>query len=280
MQPMATLRKTASIAAASALLVLSPLANAERIDETPSAGAMVADALIARPLYFLLSQAGAAVYAATLPFTLLGGNADQAAETLVVTPLQGAFVRCLGCGRMENQIGSLSEMDGSKRIQHYVMLNGGLSMLDSAGATEDGAGYGVYLGTHFALSDKSRFDVMLGAKQLTDLDVTTAAGGKFNDTTLSYQVVSRFGRDLGAVDLMFKLGGHYWDTKREVKTAAAGIASLNADGIGFLYGVGLDAWLGENVRVGLDYTRYDMSASDVGYDTTLDTADLNLSFVF
>lgn len=274
MQPMVTLRNTVSIATVSALLALSPLANAQRIDENPSAGAMVADAVVVRPLYFLLSQAGAAVYAATLPFTLLGGNADQAAETLVVTPLQAGFVRCLGCRQVDNQVGRLNENDGSKRIQHFVTLSGGMGSVDTLGEKETGASYGVFLGTHFELSDKSRFDVMLGAKQLGDADLTVA-GTKVNDSTLSYQIVTRFGRDLGTFDLMFKLGGHYWNTDREV-----GAATTDASGLDFLYGVGLDAWLTDSVRLGLDYTRYDMQDNDEGYDSVIDAADLNLSIMF
>ena len=274
MQPMVTLRNTVSIATVSALLALSPLANAQRIEETPSAGAMVADAVVVRPVYFLLSQVGAAVYAVTLPFTLLGGNADQAAETLVVTPLQAGFIRCLGCRQVDNQVSRLSDTDGSKRIQHFVTLSGGMGFVDTLGESESGPSYGLYLGTHFALSDKSRFDVMLGAKQLADADLTVG-GTKVNDSTLSYQIVTRFGRDLGAFDLMFKLGGHYWNTDREV-----GATKGEASGLDFLYGVGLDAWLTDSVRLGLDYTRYDMQDSDKGYDSVIDAADLNLSIMF
>ncbi len=277
MRPMVTLRNTVSIATVSALLALSPLANAQRIEETPSAGAMVADAVVVRPLYFLLSQAGSAVYAVTLPFTLLGGNADQAAETLVVTPLQAAFVRCLGCRQVDNRVTNLSEDDGSKRIQHFVTLNGGLSMLNTTDEDESGPGFGVYMGTHFALSDKSRFDVMLGAKRLSDIEVKTAAS-TFTDTTMSYQVVTRFGRDLGALDLMFKLGGHYWSTDRE--TSAGPQPELSASGVDFLYGIGLDGWLSDSVRLGLDYTRYDMDSTSKGYDAGVDAVDLNLSFMF
>src|SRR5690554_285642 len=131
----ATLWKTLTVSVASILLSLP--AQAERVEETPSAGAMVADALVARPLYFALSQVGAAVYTATLPFTLLGQNADQAAESLVVAPLQGAFLRCLGCGKMDSQVGRLSTSDGSKRIRHFFTLNGGLTMLDAAGETKN-----------------------------------------------------------------------------------------------------------------------------------------------
>lgn len=275
MRLMATLRNTAAIAAASLTLLVSPTASAERINEQPSAGAMVADALVARPLYFVLSQAGSVIYGATLPFTLLGGNADQAAETLVVTPLQAAFLRCLGCGQVDNQVSRLSEVDGSKRIRHFLMLSGGVSTLDTVQESEQGMNFGVHVGTHFALSDASRFDVMLGVKRLADIDIEATAGN-FTDNIFSYQIVNRFGLDLGGLDLMFKLGGHYWDVEREYSTGGKG----SVDGFGFLYGVGADVWLTDGVRFGLDVTRYDMEKSKVNYDASLTAVDLSLSFVF
>lgn len=273
----ATLWKTITVSVASVLLSLP--AQAERVEETPSAGAMVADAVVARPLYFALSQVGSVVYAATLPFTLLGKNADQAAETLVVAPLQGAFLRCLGCGKIDSQINRLSTADGSKRIQHFFTINGGLSILDTAGETKNTPGYGVYMGTHFALSDTSRFDVALGAKRLAKADVEDDADNLVvTDDIRSYQLFSRFGRDLGPVDLMFKLGGHYWQADRE--TSAPGLVSGKASGVGILYGAGLDAWLSDNVRLGLDYTHYKMEKSSKGYDGKIQAVDLNLSFMF
>lgn len=273
----ATLWKTITVSVASVLLSLP--AQAERVEETPSAGAMVADAVVARPLYFALSQVGSVVYAATLPFTLLGNNADQAAESLVVAPLQGAFLRCLGCGKIDSQVDTLSTADGSKRINHFITLNGGLSMLDSANETTNTAGYGLYMGTHFALSDTSRFDVALGAKLLADTDVEDSTDTKlFSEEIRSYQLFSRFGRDLGAVDLMFKLGGHYWQA--DVEGLAPGEPSGKASGLGVLYGVGLDAWLTDSVRLGLDYTHYNMKKNSKDYDSKIQAVDLNLSFMF
>lgn len=276
MQPMANMWKTlASVATVIALL--APNAQAETLEDSPSAGAMVADAIVARPLYFALSQIGAAVYAVTLPFTLMGGNADQAAETLVVTPLQGAFVRCLGCGKIDSQVSTLSEVDGSKRIRHFVTLNAGMSFLDSDIDKAEGPSAGLFIGTHFALSDASRFDVLLGVKHLGDIEMKSATD-TINDKTLSYQIVSRFGRDLGPFDLMFKLGGHYWDTERTAKLNT--VAEGNTDGFGFLYGAGVDFWAGDSVRIGLEYTRYSLKNSGDDYKSGIDSADLNFSFLF
>jgi len=39
------------------------------------------------------------VYLVSLPFSLLGGNAEEAGEVLVMGPARATFVRCLGCAR-------------------------------------------------------------------------------------------------------------------------------------------------------------------------------------
>lgn len=272
--------KTTTVATVSALLTLAPSVHAETVNESPSAGAMVADAVVARPLYFALSQIGSAVYAATLPFTLLGGNSKQAAETLVVTPLQGAFVRCLGCGKIDNQVSQLSEEDGSKRIQNFIMLSTGVSMVDittTKSETETPINFGAFFGTHFALSDRSRFDVMLGAKRLSSIDFGSGAS-KTEDTIDSYQLVSRFGRNLGgSTSLMFKLGGHYADIKRD--SAAGGKSSV--DGFNVLYGVGLDIQVSNSIRLGIEATQYRLPSMPVGYDNNyLNSVDANISFMF
>jgi hypothetical protein len=58
---------------------------------------MGADALIARPILLAITMVGAVVYVASLPFSLIGGNADQAAEVLFAGPARATFTRCLGC---------------------------------------------------------------------------------------------------------------------------------------------------------------------------------------
>lgn len=279
MQVKAALGKTITVAVTAALLSVGSFANAQRIDDQPSAAAMVADAVVARPAYFALSQVGALVYAATLPFTLLGGNADQAAETLVITPLQGAFVRCLGCGRMPNEVSRLNEGDG-KRIQHFAMISGGYSDMDASNfanpnESTDGVNIGLYLGTHFALSDRSRFDVMLGAKQLANFKAE-AASGDFTDTVRSYQIATRFGRELGGTDLMFKLGMHAWQTDREYRNGDEG----DFGGYDFFYGIGWDFVKTDGIRFGVDYTHYNLDDSDNSYKAKINTLDFNISIMF
>lgn len=67
------------------------------VQENPSALAMVGDALFVRPAMLAFTVVGTVVYTASLPFSLAGGNAKQAGQTLVVGPAKTTFVRCLGC---------------------------------------------------------------------------------------------------------------------------------------------------------------------------------------
>lgn len=89
------------------LMAFASIGHANTLDEEPSALAMTGDALIARPLLLATTVVGSAVYLVSLPFSLLGGNAAEAGETLVVGPAKATFVRCLGCttsGRKQDAI--------------------------------------------------------------------------------------------------------------------------------------------------------------------------------
>jgi hypothetical protein len=69
----------------------------EAIDESPNEWAMAGDLLVARPIGVALTVGGAAVWLVSLPFTLLAGNASEAAGTLIGGPVETTFMRCLGC---------------------------------------------------------------------------------------------------------------------------------------------------------------------------------------
>jgi hypothetical protein len=64
--------------------------------ESGSAEAMIADALVARPIGLVTTVVGSAVYVVSLPFSLLGGNEKQAREKLVKEPTAFTFKRPLG----------------------------------------------------------------------------------------------------------------------------------------------------------------------------------------
>jgi hypothetical protein len=78
--------------------------------ERPTAMAMTGDLLIARPALLAMTVVGAAVFVVSSPFSALGGNIGEAADTLVVGPAQATFLRCLGCtnGRKHH----VDEVDG------------------------------------------------------------------------------------------------------------------------------------------------------------------------
>jgi hypothetical protein len=67
------------------------------VEDEPSAGEMVADAVVARPIGLLATIGGTAAFVVSLPFSALGGNVKEAADALVVGPAKSTFVRCLGC---------------------------------------------------------------------------------------------------------------------------------------------------------------------------------------
>lgn len=70
-------------------------------DETherhPSAELMILDGLVYRPLSLAGTIIGTGIFIVTLPFSLPGGNADDAGRALVIEPARDTFTRCLGC---------------------------------------------------------------------------------------------------------------------------------------------------------------------------------------
>jgi hypothetical protein len=70
--------------------------NGYGTSNAPSAVAMGADALLVRPLSLAATVLGSAVFVVSLPLSLLGMNAGQAADRLVVEPAKYTFVRPLG----------------------------------------------------------------------------------------------------------------------------------------------------------------------------------------
>jgi hypothetical protein len=63
----------------------------------PTAEQMIIDGLVYRPLSLAGTLLGTGLFIVTLPFSLLGGNADVAGERLVLEPANSTFDRCLGC---------------------------------------------------------------------------------------------------------------------------------------------------------------------------------------
>lgn len=96
-------KKITSLMMAAMLAVASvsfaPVAQAnpyELADAEPTGGEMMFDALLVRPVMAVGTVLTTAVFVVSLPFSLLGGNVDQAAKKLVAEPFMHTFVRPLG----------------------------------------------------------------------------------------------------------------------------------------------------------------------------------------
>ena len=90
---------TLLISASLAFVSMQPALAAIEIDETdfgPSYETMAVDTVVGKPLQLVAAVAGTAAYIVSLPFSLIGGNADQAQQKLFVEPWN-AMSRCLGC---------------------------------------------------------------------------------------------------------------------------------------------------------------------------------------
>lgn len=93
----AKLRSLTTAAALGLLFSLPQLSVAQETYEQPTAMAMTGDLILARPALFVMTVIGSAAFVVSLPFSALGGNVGDAADTLVVGPGKATFVRCLGC---------------------------------------------------------------------------------------------------------------------------------------------------------------------------------------
>lgn len=83
-------------------LILSPLcALAEKADqesykESNDPMAMTLDLVIARPVGLVAMLAGTVLFVVSVPFSALGGNTEEAWDSLVVSPAEYTFQRPLG----------------------------------------------------------------------------------------------------------------------------------------------------------------------------------------
>ena len=80
-----------------ALSILWTLINVPIVfANTPTADNMTMDAVLGRPAAAAASVVGFTTYLLTLPFSLIGGNSQQAQQRLVTEPVYDLFGRCLG----------------------------------------------------------------------------------------------------------------------------------------------------------------------------------------
>ena len=81
------------------MMALPSVSFAQNVTQRPSGLEMTTDAILVRPLMFVGTVLGAGVFVVSLPFSALGGNVGEAADTLVTTPFKATFVRCMGCSK-------------------------------------------------------------------------------------------------------------------------------------------------------------------------------------
>ena len=76
----------------------APMASAEEYSEDLSdkGGYMVGDLLVIRPVGIVATAVGTVVYVISLPFSLAGGNEEEARQKLLIEPAEYTFTRPLG----------------------------------------------------------------------------------------------------------------------------------------------------------------------------------------
>jgi hypothetical protein len=102
---MLSYKKTLVLCLVAMALIVSPLsalasndieAELNRNKPPPDPALMIVDLIIVRPLGLVATVGGSVFFILSLPFSALGGNADDAWESLVVSPAAFTFTRPLG----------------------------------------------------------------------------------------------------------------------------------------------------------------------------------------
>lgn len=97
--------KTIAIVTLTSTLALSagvsadPMQDSQRLayrEDRPSAAAMAVDAVAIRPLGVVATVLGTGLFVVSLPFSAIGGNTEEAAQTLIGEPAKVTFKRPLG----------------------------------------------------------------------------------------------------------------------------------------------------------------------------------------
>jgi len=93
----ATIRFVATLGIVAGLII-APVRAEENYDNgpAPSAEAMAVDLVLIRPASLVATAVGTVFFVVALPFSILGGNTDDAARNLVLKPAKTTFVRPLG----------------------------------------------------------------------------------------------------------------------------------------------------------------------------------------
>ena len=79
-----------------AAMIVTSIGATAFAQSTPSAGAMITDTVLARPLGLGALVVGTAAFIVSLPFSALGGNVGQAFKQMMVHPTRFTFMRPIG----------------------------------------------------------------------------------------------------------------------------------------------------------------------------------------
>ena len=97
---MKIVKKSLVLLAVASLLIIpfgsSAIAQEYFETEDPGGGAMIFDLCVVRPVGIVATAIGGVTYIISLPFSLLGDNADVAGQKLVKEPAKYTFTRPLG----------------------------------------------------------------------------------------------------------------------------------------------------------------------------------------
>ena len=93
---MSMIKKPTALCLVVTLLLLSLGSVAIAQDKEPSAGAMIADTVLARPIGLVSMVLGPGAFIISLPFSALGGNIGVSFQKMVVDPVKFTFARPLG----------------------------------------------------------------------------------------------------------------------------------------------------------------------------------------
>jgi len=300
---------TLSAALLALATVMPATVYAAEVEETPSAGAMVGDLLIARPLLLVTTVAGTAVYLVSLPFTLLGGNAGEAAEVLVLDPAAATFTRCLGC---ENTNRDTSDVDDS---DYQASNSGGYDLSDAVVSDEEiypvyraerykplglNLNVGVSTNRSFGVDNSTGYQLGVGYRLLdgswgfVDADLTYfstgvveepgpndgvlatfATGAEYETTGLLYG--GKFGLKIGR---SFSTYAKYGRSKWDIELRRDGDNINTADGTGSYYGIGFGYDISKSVAASIEYTDFDYKKDLYRYDNEITSYVAKLAVKF
>lgn len=87
------MKMTSRIITAALVIIIATPAPSSAADDRADFEAVVADVVIARPLWLVATAAGTALFLATLPVSAMSRSVNKTARTLVAKPAQATFTR-------------------------------------------------------------------------------------------------------------------------------------------------------------------------------------------